>query len=90
MLEQAEAIARQIGDDDVLGRVLLTSRVIGRDPSRAAEFERIADELDRLGRRSGSLVLALAGLQTRAFSYLERGDLGRWMAVEDEMTDAAR
>ena len=87
LAREAESIARHLGDDDVLGRVLLTARVIGRHPGRRVEFEGIAAELERLGRRSGSLVLTLAGMQTRAFFHLECGELGRWMAVEDRMLD---
>ena len=65
LVQQAESIARELGDDDVLGRVLLRRGSSGgTQPGGRVRADR--RELDRLGRRSGSLVLALAGMQTRA------------------------
>ena len=59
---EAEAIARRLGDDDVLGHVLLGARLIGRHPSRLPEHERIGVELERLGDAMPSLALKLAGM----------------------------
>ena len=61
LAEEAEAIARRLGDDDVLGQVLLGARLVGRHPSRLAEHERIGGELERLGDTLPSLALKLAG-----------------------------
>jgi DNA-binding CsgD family transcriptional regulator len=76
MATEAESIARAVGDPDVLGFVLLRTRHVGRHPGRLEEHVQRAAELEVLGRRSGSVVLILAGLNAQALLYLERGELG--------------
>jgi hypothetical protein len=78
LLRQAEAIAREIGDDDVLGQVLVTVALSGNHPSQLDEFERVADELLRLGAQQRSVALTLHGTLRRATVHFERGELDAW------------
>jgi DNA-binding CsgD family transcriptional regulator len=78
LAREAEAIAREIGDVDVLGRVLLTARLLGRHPSRMAEHERICRELEELGSVQRNLMLTLSALIGQAYICLERGDVRAW------------
>jgi hypothetical protein len=78
LLREAEAIAREIGDDDVLGQVLVTVALSGNHPSRLDELERVADELLRLGAEQRSLALTLHGTFRRAGIHLERGEIDAW------------
>ncbi|HEY3485084.1 MAG TPA: AAA family ATPase, partial [Ilumatobacteraceae bacterium] len=78
LLREAEAIARTIGDDDVLGEVLVTAALAGNHPSRLQEGERVASELLRLGAQRGSLALTLHGTFRRSSAHLERGELDIW------------
>jgi class 3 adenylate cyclase/DNA-binding CsgD family transcriptional regulator len=78
LLGRAEAIAREIGDDDVLGQVLTTVSLCGDHPSRLTERERVAGELLRLGAQQRSLALTLHGTFRRASTHLDRGDLDAW------------
>ena len=87
LAEEAETIARRLGDDDVLGHVLLGARLVGRHPSRLAEHERIATELERLGDSLPSLVLKVSGIAGRGRVHLDRGELGPWLALEERATD---
>ena len=79
LAREAESIARQIGDPDLLGAVLLGARHVGRHPSRMAEYERIGVELEELGLRLRSLALTLAGVSVQTLTHLERGELRDWM-----------
>ena len=72
---EAESIARSLDDPDVLGHVLLATRHIGRYPGRLEEHLTKAVELERLGQRSRSVGMRLAGLNTQALLLLERGEL---------------
>ena len=74
---------RRLGDDDVLGHVLLGARLIGRHPSRLPEHERIAAELQRLGDTLPSLVLKLAGMLSRGGVHRDRGELGPWAELAE-------
>ena len=87
LAEEAETIARRLGDDDVLGHVLLGARLVGRHPSRLAEHERIATELERLGDSLPSLVLKVSGIAGRGGVHLDRGELGPGLALEERATD---
>ena len=81
---EAEAIARAVGDPELLGRVLLGQRLLGHHPSRLEEFERIATELDELGRRTGSLGLTFIALYDRAVAHLERGQVEMWSQLGEQ------
>jgi hypothetical protein len=78
LLREAEQIAREIGDDDVLGQVLATVGLSGNHPSRLDEVERGAGELLRLGAQQRSLALTLQGTFQRASAHLQRGELDVW------------
>jgi class 3 adenylate cyclase/DNA-binding CsgD family transcriptional regulator len=82
---EAEAIARQLGDDDVLGHVLLGARHVAYHPSRLEEYERIGAELVQLGHRTGALAFTLAGENTLAWACLQRGDLDGWRRGADRL-----
>jgi class 3 adenylate cyclase len=76
---EAEALARELDDPDVLGQVLLAVRHIGQShPSREDWTDRIQPELEILGRRTKRVELIVAGVNGRAGSALRRGDLVRW------------
>ena len=87
LAEEAEAIARHLGDDDVLGHVLLGARLVGRHPSRLAVFEHIGAELERLGEALPARALKLAGIIARAVVHLEQGDLDTWVDLNDRAAD---
>jgi hypothetical protein len=78
LLRQAEAIAREIGDDDVLGEVLVAVALSGDHPSRLDELERVAGELLRLGAQQRSLALTLHGTLRGGTVRFMRGDLDAW------------
>ena len=63
---QAEAIARDLGDPEVLGAVLLSARHLFSHPSRIDERVRIGAELVALGRQLGRLAMTLGGLHALA------------------------
>jgi class 3 adenylate cyclase len=73
-ITEAEAMARELGDNDALMHVLLTARMVLRRPGR----KQVAAELERLGTRSGSIVARLAAISTRASIELNDGDLDAW------------
>jgi class 3 adenylate cyclase len=83
---EAEAIARRLGDADVLGQVLLGARLVGRHPSRLSEHERIATELERLGETLPSLLLKLAGTLSRGGVHRDRGELLPWTELAERAT----
>ena len=85
LASDAEAIARHIGDDELLGAVLLGARHIGRHPGRMAEHERIGLELERLGARLRSLALTLGAVSVQTMTHLERGDLRQWREGHDHL-----
>ena len=62
--------------------MLLGARLVGRHPSRLAEHERIATELERLGDSLPSLVLKVSGIAGRGRVHLDRGELGLGLALE--------
>jgi hypothetical protein len=82
LAEQAEAIARELDDPEVLGAVLLGVRHVGRYPGRLEAHLRRAVELERLGDGLQSRALTLAGINAQAVLLAERGDLAgsfeRW------------
>jgi hypothetical protein len=78
LLREAEAIAREIGDDDVLGHVLVTVALSGNHPSRLEEAERVATELLRLGAQLRRMALTLHGTFRQATANFERGELDAW------------
>ena len=84
LANEAEAIARQLGDLDLLGSVLLGARHLNRHPSRIAEYERTGVELEGLGHRLPSLALTLAGISAQTLTHLERGELGQWMERQQQ------
>jgi hypothetical protein len=67
--------------------VLLGARLVGRHPSRLAEHERIATELERLGDSLPSLALKVCGITGRGGVHRDRGELGPWLALEERATD---
>jgi DNA-binding CsgD family transcriptional regulator len=75
---EAEAIARELDDPEVLGAVLLSARHLVSYPGRIDERVRIGAELERLGQRLDRLAFLLAGMITQASAHLERGNLGEW------------
>lgn len=87
LAEQAEAIARELNDPEVLGAVLLGVRHVGRHPSRLESHLVRAVELERLGDRLHSRALTLSGINAQALLLAERGDLAgsfeRWDRVAE-------
>ncbi len=77
---RAEAIARDLGDPEVLGAVLQSARHMLSHPSRLDERIRIGVELMALGRQLGRLAMMLGGQHALAAAHLERGDLNAWRA----------
>ena len=75
---EAEAIARDLGDPEVLGAVLNSARHVFSHPSRIDDRVRIGTELVELGRRLGRLSMTLGGLHSLAAAHYERGDLVAW------------
>ncbi len=75
---EAEAIARDLGDPEVLGAVLNSARHVFSHPSRIDDRVRIGTELVELGRRLGRLSMTLGGLHSLAAAHYERGDLAAW------------
>ncbi len=71
----------------MLGHVLLGARLVGRHPSRLAEHERIATELERLGDSLPSLALKVSGIAGRGGVHRDRGELGPWLALEERAID---
>jgi tetratricopeptide (TPR) repeat protein len=84
LAREAESIAREIGDPELLGRVYLGARLIGHHPSRLEEFERIAAELEALGRRHGTFALTFIALYDRAVGHLERGQVAMWAQLSEQ------
>ena len=84
LAREAESIAREIGDPELLGQVYLGARLIGRHPSRLEEFERIAAELEALGRRQGTFALTFIALYDRAVAHLERGQVAMWAQLSEQ------
>jgi DNA-binding CsgD family transcriptional regulator len=76
---RAEAVARDLGDPEVLGDVLLAARHVFSHPSQIDERVRIGAELDVLGRRLDRLPMLLAALGTQAAAHFERGQLDAWI-----------
>ena len=76
---RAEAVARELGDPEVLGSVLLAARHLVSHPGRIDDRVRIGSELERLGARLGRLAFTLAGIATQAAAHLERGHLASWV-----------
>lgn len=79
LAKQAETIAGDLGDPEVLGTVLLAARHLYSHPGRIDDRLRIGRELETLGRRLDRLAFSLAGLGTRAAAHLERGELDDWI-----------
>lgn len=86
LARRAERVARDVGDPEVLGAVLLAARHLFSHPARIDDRVRIGDELELLGRRLGRLSLTLAGLGTQAAAHLERGHLVAWIDGFDRFT----
>ncbi len=76
---EAEAIARDLDDPEVLGAVLLSARHLVSHPGRIDDRVRIGAELERLGRQLDRLAFSLAGVATQTAAHLERGELGAWV-----------
>jgi DNA-binding SARP family transcriptional activator len=83
---RAEAVARQLGDDAVLGDVLLAARHLVSHPSRLEDRIRLGTELEALGRRRNRVVFRLAGVGTLAATHLERGQLAAWTETWERFT----
>jgi DNA-binding CsgD family transcriptional regulator len=84
LARRAEAIARELGDPDLLGGVLLNARHLVSHPGRLDDRMRIGIELERLGRQLGSLALTLAGLSAQAYVHLARAALDTWIEQFDQ------
>ena len=82
----AEEIARDLGDPEVLGAVLNSARHVFSHPSRIDDRVRIGTELVELGHRVGRLSLTLGGLHSLAASHYERGDLAAWREGYERFT----
>ena len=82
--DEAEAMARALDDPRLLGQVLLAGRHVAATPSRAAEAERVAQELVELGRELNRIPFTLAGLNSLAGHCFERRDLEGWRAGQAE------
>ena len=78
LAHRAETVARDLGDPEVLGAVLLAARHLFSHPGRIDERVRIGAELELLGRQLDRLELKLAGVATQAAAQLERGRLAAW------------
>jgi hypothetical protein len=87
LARRAEAVARDLGDPDVLGNVLLAARHLLSHPARIDDRVRVGAELDRLGRRLDRLAFRLAGAATLAAAHLERGQLAAWAHGFDRFID---
>lgn len=87
LAREAEAIARELDDPEVLGAVLLSARHLVSYPGRIDDRVRIGAELERLGRRLDRLAFSLAGMVTQAIASLERGDLGDWAKRFDRVIE---
>jgi class 3 adenylate cyclase/tetratricopeptide (TPR) repeat protein len=70
---EALALAREVGDDDVLSRALL-ARMLAARPGREAEMLEAATEVVTVAARSGSLQASF-GHQWRAHLLLSAGDI---------------
>jgi DNA-binding CsgD family transcriptional regulator len=86
LAREAESIARDLGDPEVLGAVLLAARHTVSHPSRIDERVRIGVELERLGHLLGHLPMRLAGLHAQATAHLDRGQIARWMDGFEQFT----
>ncbi len=75
LARRAEGIARDLGDPEVLGAVLLSARHLYSHPAHIDERVRIGAELERLGRQLDRLAFSLAGLAGRAATHFELGEL---------------
>jgi DNA-binding CsgD family transcriptional regulator len=83
---RAEAIARDLGDPEVLGAVLLSERHLLSHPSHLDDRVRIGNELITLGSEVGRLSMTLGGMHAVAVAHLEGGDLDSWRAAFDRFT----
>ncbi len=85
---QAESIARDLGDPEVLGAVLQSERHLLSHPSRIDDRVRIGAELVELGRQLGRLAMTLGGRHALAVAHLERGELDAWRDEFERLTAA--
>ena len=85
---QAESIARDLGDPEVLGAVLQSERHLLSHPSRIDDRVRIGAELVALGRQLGRLAMTLGGRHALAVAHLERGELDAWRDEFERLTAA--
>jgi DNA-binding CsgD family transcriptional regulator len=83
---RAESIARDLGDPEVLGAVLLAARHLLSHPSHIDDRVRIGEELISLGNQLGRLSMTLGGMHAVGAAHLERGDLDDWRAEFDRFT----
>jgi hypothetical protein len=73
--QEALAIARTLDDPITLAHVLLSYRYVGVKPGRPDERRLVGDELITLGQQTHEPILSIIGMQTRAWSAREAGDL---------------
>jgi DNA-binding CsgD family transcriptional regulator/predicted secreted protein len=83
---RAESIARDLGDPEVLGAVLLAARHLLSHPSHIDDRVRIGQELISLGNQLGRLSMTLGGMHAVGAAHLERGDLDDWRAAFERFT----
>jgi DNA-binding CsgD family transcriptional regulator len=85
--ERCEAMARDLDDPDVLATVLLHAIHFRSHPNQVTEYERIANELARLGRATDRLAVALVGLNGQAAVMRSKGDLAGWRAGTNRVAE---
>jgi tetratricopeptide (TPR) repeat protein len=93
LLAEAEAIARQVGDPELIGTVLVAEHLALWHASTSDRRAEIGVEVGRLARASGDVVLEFFGGFLQAFSALEHGrldDVRRCLERLDEPITASQ
>lgn len=75
LVAEGEAMARQLGDPELIGTVLVAEYLSLWDPTTSVRRAEIAPELGRLARASGDVDLAFFAGFLAAMGAIERGDL---------------
>jgi class 3 adenylate cyclase len=74
MCQQAQLMARQVGDLRTLAEVLASSYWALDGPDELDRQQRVGQEIEELGRRVGDVDIALQGLKCRLHAMLALGD----------------
>jgi DNA-binding SARP family transcriptional activator len=76
LLDEAEALARSLPDERLLGRVLATACLVRWRPETLAWRQATAREVEVVGTRTASVELVLQSLRLHASASTEAGDIG--------------